>query len=101
MDELFYAMRLLNGKNFRDTVLGFYSCDPPAQFTFNLPLEQKLPASESQRRKELRKSPQFRSIVRSLVQVAECLAFSHSRGFIHREVKPSISFWASWCNISG
>lgn len=87
--RLFYAMRLLNGKNFRDTVLSFYSCDPSAQLTYNPPLEQQLPASESQRRKELRESPQFRSLVRSLVQVAECLAFAHSRGFIHRDVKPS------------
>jgi serine/threonine protein kinase len=87
--RLFYAMRLLNGKNFRDTVVSFYACYQPSQPTSDLPLEQQLPASECQRRKELRKSPQFRSLVRSLVQVAECLAFAHSRGFIHRDVKPS------------
>lgn len=85
----FYAMRLLNGKNFRDTLVSFYTCDQASQPTSNLPLEQQLPSSECHRRKELRKRPKFRSLVRSLVQVAECLAFAHSRGFIHRDVKPS------------
>ncbi len=63
----FYAMRLIHGKNFQEAIQDHYSRTPSGN-GFN--------------------TSEFLELLRRFLNVCTTIAFAHSRGVIHRDIKP-------------
>jgi eukaryotic-like serine/threonine-protein kinase len=64
-----YAMRFIHGQTLRDAIEQFHAADAPGR-----------DAGE--------RSVAFQKLLRSFLAVCQALAYAHSRGIVHRDVKP-------------
>jgi eukaryotic-like serine/threonine-protein kinase len=64
-----YAMRFIHGQTLRDAIEQFHTTDPAGRHTGE-------------------RSVAFQKLLRSFLAVCQVLAYAHSRGIIHRDVKP-------------
>jgi tRNA A-37 threonylcarbamoyl transferase component Bud32 len=65
----YYAMRFIRGESFRDAVERFHAADGPA-------------------REPGERSLAFRGLLRRFIDVCNAVAYAHSRGVLHRDLKP-------------
>lgn len=63
----FYAMRLIHGKNFQEAIQDYHSRNPSGHSY---------------------KSSEFLDLLRRFLSVCVTIAYAHSRGVIHRDIKP-------------
>ena len=62
----FYAMRLVQGRSFKEELLEFHAHDKPSNH-----------------------SVRFRNLLTRFVEVCHAIAYAHSRSVLHRDIKPS------------
>jgi tetratricopeptide (TPR) repeat protein/tRNA A-37 threonylcarbamoyl transferase component Bud32 len=64
----YFAMRLIRGDSMRETIRAYHKAVGSAKWT--------------------RRDPQFRDLLRRLADVCITVAYAHSRGLLHRDLKP-------------
>lgn len=65
----FYVMRFIRGNSLKEAIASYYS-------------------SESKGRSDEERQRQFRDLVKRLVDVCQAIDYAHSRGVLHRDLKP-------------
>ncbi len=81
----FYAMRFIQGDNLQETIKRFHD---PASGVASAPRETSEPGALTQPRSPNFASLEFRDLVRRFVDVCNAVAYAHSRGVLHRDLKP-------------
>src|SRR5262249_13769048 len=75
----FYAMRFVRGESLKDAIARFYGAPDPSTATKGA----RTPGTES-----LALSVQFRRLLARFLDVCNAIAYAHSRGVLHRDLKP-------------
>jgi serine/threonine-protein kinase len=83
----FYAMRFIRGDNLKEAIARFHQASLPAAAEQTSTPAGPSPCSRAARRARF-ESLEFRQLVARFINVCNALAYAHSRGVLHRDLKP-------------
>ncbi len=80
-----YAMRFIEGESLKEAIDRFYGCVAPDEPTG---LSRRADGGDEPRRSLDYTSLPFRQLLQRFISVCNTIAYAHSRGIIHRDIKP-------------
>jgi serine/threonine-protein kinase len=82
----FYAMRFIKGDSLKEAIDRFHAVDEPG--AEHSQAGNRRQAEHLQRRRQSTASLEFRKLLGRLIDVCNAIGYAHSRGVLHRDLKP-------------